>query len=338
MGIHSGVSGYFNKWQEVRSGTNNTWIEYTIPAKSYNSITYNQASTADVYPGQQNAEIIRLDVNVSGGTGSLYLNSIQINANNTSNSDIASSGVKLYRTSTTTFSTANPMGTAQSLSSGVATFSSLNYDLPGGTTYIWAVYDLSSNAVLNNTVDMYIVTSAIDIGGVSHPASTQNPSGNRSIVFYEWDGSTSTDWNVGSNWSTNSVPSSTDHVVIPSSPSNQPHLYNGDAGECNNLIINSGASMTVDNTGEFDIYGDINNDGTFAVTNYDVWLYGANNIMGGSGVYATAEMRLIGSGKHYTLSHNINCALLRIDNGSTLDVGDYYLSCPTYFQEMQDPQ
>lgn len=29
MGIHSGVSGFFNKWQEVYSGTNNTWIEYT---------------------------------------------------------------------------------------------------------------------------------------------------------------------------------------------------------------------------------------------------------------------------------------------------------------------
>ncbi|MCD4679369.1 MAG: hypothetical protein K8S00_03175, partial [Bacteroidales bacterium] len=29
MGIHSGVNGYYNKWQEVLSGTNNTWIEYT---------------------------------------------------------------------------------------------------------------------------------------------------------------------------------------------------------------------------------------------------------------------------------------------------------------------
>ena len=29
MGIHSGVSGFYNKWQEVASGTNNSWIEYT---------------------------------------------------------------------------------------------------------------------------------------------------------------------------------------------------------------------------------------------------------------------------------------------------------------------
>jgi len=29
MGIHSGVNGFYDKWQEVASGTNNTWIEYT---------------------------------------------------------------------------------------------------------------------------------------------------------------------------------------------------------------------------------------------------------------------------------------------------------------------
>ena len=37
IGIHSGVSGYFNKWQEVQSGTNNTWIEYTFPPVEVNA-------------------------------------------------------------------------------------------------------------------------------------------------------------------------------------------------------------------------------------------------------------------------------------------------------------
>ena len=32
MGIHSGVDGFYNKWQEVENGINNTWIEYTSPA------------------------------------------------------------------------------------------------------------------------------------------------------------------------------------------------------------------------------------------------------------------------------------------------------------------
>ncbi len=39
MGIHSGVSGFFNKWQEVASGTNNTWIEYSPPYIEVNATT-----------------------------------------------------------------------------------------------------------------------------------------------------------------------------------------------------------------------------------------------------------------------------------------------------------
>ncbi len=33
MGIHSGVNGFYNKWQEVESGTNNTWIRYMLPVE-----------------------------------------------------------------------------------------------------------------------------------------------------------------------------------------------------------------------------------------------------------------------------------------------------------------
>ncbi len=32
MGLHSGVNTFYNKWQEVKSGTNNTWVEYTPTA------------------------------------------------------------------------------------------------------------------------------------------------------------------------------------------------------------------------------------------------------------------------------------------------------------------
>ncbi|MBT6763173.1 MAG: hypothetical protein HOA90_01435, partial [Prolixibacteraceae bacterium] len=39
MGLHSGVNDYFNKWQEVQSGTNNTWIEYTPPYVEVESTT-----------------------------------------------------------------------------------------------------------------------------------------------------------------------------------------------------------------------------------------------------------------------------------------------------------
>jgi len=38
MGIHSGISGYYHKWQEVRSGTNNAWIEYSAPIQVSSSV------------------------------------------------------------------------------------------------------------------------------------------------------------------------------------------------------------------------------------------------------------------------------------------------------------
>ncbi len=327
IGIHSGVNTFFDKWQDVDNGTNNAWIEYTIPAKSFNSITYNQASTADVSPSQANAEILRIDVDVNGGTGTLNLNSIQITANNDNNADIASSGVKLYRTTTTTFSTANLLGTAQSLSSGTATFSSLNYDLPGGTTYIWAVYDIASTGILNNDVDMTIAANAINIGGSTYPSSLQSPTGSREIVFIEWDGSTSTDWTVGSNWSGGNEPTSNDNIVIPSAPTNQPHVLNGDPGECKNLIIKSGAVVTIDATGEFDIYGDIDNEGTIASAGDETWLFGSNNYIKGSGIFTTFRVQ-VKDDKSYTLLHNISCDRMRVHGtGGTLNIGDYTLAC-----------
>jgi hypothetical protein len=62
-----------------------------------------------------------------------------------------------------------------------------------------------------------------------------------------WDGSTSTDWNVASNWSTNAVPTATDNVVIVSG-GNQPHVTLAPAtpAVCADLTVQSGATLTVD--------------------------------------------------------------------------------------------
>ncbi len=57
-----------------------------------------------------------------------------------------------------------------------------------------------------------------------------------------WDGSLSINWNSAANWSLNRVPLATDDVVIPSG-GNQP-VVNANA-VCNNLTINSGASLAV---------------------------------------------------------------------------------------------
>ncbi|MBU0764838.1 MAG: hypothetical protein KJ607_08390, partial [Bacteroidetes bacterium] len=150
--------------------------------KALNTITYNQASTNDVIVGTTKNEILRLDVNVTGSTGTLYLNSIVVTSLNTTDADISNNGVKLYRTATTTFATDNQLGTSQSFSSGTATFSSLNYDLPGGTTYIWVTYDIASGATVSNIADAKIEANNIDIASSTYPSSEQSPAGSRTIA------------------------------------------------------------------------------------------------------------------------------------------------------------
>lgn len=85
--------------------------------------------------------------------------------------------------------------------------------------------------------------------------------------YISWDGSTSTDWNIASNWSSNAVPTSSDDVVIPSAPSNQPHvtLSPGTPAQCNNLTVESGATLTVDAGKALTVNGDTDNDGTIIV-------------------------------------------------------------------------
>ncbi|MCX6162254.1 MAG: hypothetical protein NTV87_13090, partial [Ignavibacteriae bacterium] len=153
---------------------------FTIaPVKTLTSVIYNQASTASSISGSTNQEILRLDFTVAGTSGTLLLNSIVANSLNTSDADVTN--VKLFRTSTTAFSTSNQLGTTASFTGGNAAFSSLVYDLPAGTSYIWLTYDVSGTAVVNNYLDAQIQTNQINVGGLTYPAEVQSPAGSRKI-------------------------------------------------------------------------------------------------------------------------------------------------------------
>ncbi|MCX6243595.1 MAG: T9SS type A sorting domain-containing protein [Bacteroidetes bacterium] len=168
---------------DLTASTNvpNLRYNFALPVpKSLSGITYNQASTSAVILGSLNKEILRLDFAVAGSTGTLSLNSIVVSSNNTSDADI--SNVKLFRTSSPVFSTANQLGTSQTFSGGTATFSSLNYDLPGfSTTYIWVAYDISGTATVNNLADARITANSINVAGSTYPVADQSPAGSRTI-------------------------------------------------------------------------------------------------------------------------------------------------------------
>jgi len=80
-----------------------------------------------------------------------------------------------------------------------------------------------------------------------------------------WDGSESTDWNTAANWDGNTIPSVPADVIIVN-VANQPVINSAMGGaSCNNLTVNSGASLTVQSGGSLITNGAITNNGTINI-------------------------------------------------------------------------
>lgn len=331
MGIHSGNSSYKDQWQDINGATPNRWREYTPAAKNSPIITISQASTDDVYPSDDNP-VIRIQFDIAGGGGAFNFTRLAVRSINTDNGDV--SNVKIFHTSSSTFSTEHQVATTQTAvnSYNNYVFSGFSYNMPGGTSYIWVTYSVDAGATNGNYIGGLIKQNKITLDGLKYPAAaTGNFS--RKIAFFEWDGSTSTDWNTASNWTNNAVPTSSDNVVIPSLPTNQPHVLSGDDAECRDISIESGASLTYDsgiNSGA--IYGSVYNDGSFIVNaNYRIDLYGLNSVIGGSGDFSLAKFEPWGTGQVYSLLNNISLYSFKLYDVSTLNVGDYNLECSSDF-------
>ncbi|HPD66404.1 MAG TPA: PKD domain-containing protein [Bacteroidia bacterium] len=154
-------------------------IRITEPLKTLNSLTISQPSTDMVYRYSNDNPVLRIDLNVIGTAGTLPLNQVKVVAKNTANSDV--SNVKLYFTTSTTFSNSVQVGTTKTLSGDTVNFTALNFNLPTGQSYIWVTYDIPGTAVLFDTVDALIPASGLNIGGKTYPSVAQNPAGYRLI-------------------------------------------------------------------------------------------------------------------------------------------------------------
>lgn len=140
--------------------------------------------------------------------------------------------------------------------SNVTTFSPNN-----GFTFI----DFSSEGGSDNSntaVDELVISATGNGDYLALDAFTWD-----AVAVPTWDGSTSTDWNVASNWSTNAVPTSSDDIIIPSAPSNQPVVTSnpGTPAACANLTVESGATLTIDAGKALTVGGDTDNDGTILI-------------------------------------------------------------------------
>ena len=108
---------------------------------------------------------------------------------------------------------------------------------------------------------------ATDINGNSRPSGLGDDLGCYETIVNTWDGSTSTAWNVGANWSSGSVPGSSDDVII-ANVSNDP-VVSSSSDVCGTLTIVSGAVLTINN-GSYKLTAssvDLQSGGTINISN-----------------------------------------------------------------------
>ncbi len=110
-----------------------------------------------------------------------------------------------------------------------------------------------------------------------------------------WQGSSSTDWALGSNWS-DGVPSSGVSAIIPASASNQPEIDAGITYEVDNITIENGAVLTLKNNAFFTVKGNMMGTGDLLINS------GGSVIADGSSTVNTIYRRTLDTTNQYWIS------------------------------------
>jgi M6 family metalloprotease-like protein len=78
-------------------------------------------------------------------------------------------------------------------------------------------------------------------------------------IVNQWNGNTSSDWNLASNWNCNAVPTATSDVIIPSGITNTTHITASPSNPaiCRNISLQNGAILTIDIGKSLTIEGDL---------------------------------------------------------------------------------
>ena len=153
---------------------------------------------------------------------------------------------------------------------------------------------------INTTTIYYAQTRNMTTGCISVTPRTSVTATISSLGT--WLGLT-TNWSDGSNWCNGSAPISTDNVTIPSSLTNYPIIPNSTIGICNNITLQTGASLTVTGNGKLTVYGTISNAGTINVSDGTVEFAGTSAQSISSGIFASSNIKnLIINNTSVTLS------------------------------------
>lgn len=154
---------------------------FTPSLMTYVSSTTTQASTSGVSPGDNNREILRVQVITTGTLSPLVADFIRVRTNGSTNPLNDISNIDIYYTGTSnTFATTTLFGSAAPAATGTNINIGGSQTLSEGSNYFWIVYDVQGTATPGNVLDA--TCEAIRIGGIAQTPSTTNPAGNRPIT------------------------------------------------------------------------------------------------------------------------------------------------------------
>jgi hypothetical protein len=141
---------------------------------------------------------------------------------------------------------------------------SLTATTVSGATYSWTGPNGFTSALQNPTLtytsaNAGIYTVSVNSAGCSTPSvAYTNVTSTGSAG--QWTGNISTDWANPGNWCSGVLPTSATNVIIATGATRMPSVIT--TAVCNNLTINSGATLTTATGGTLNVAGTLTNNGT----------------------------------------------------------------------------
>ncbi|MEI7897565.1 MAG: hypothetical protein WCJ26_11060, partial [bacterium] len=170
------------------------------------------------------------------------------------------------------------------------TFTFVTSDIMGGATTSALVIGKLDGTTWSNTTTGTRTATSTQCTGLTSFSDFYIGESDCSPTNAIWLGSTSTDWNTATNWCSGSVPVSTTNVTIPSSPVNQPVIGSA-GGTCNNITIQSGATLSISGTYTMEVKANWTNSGTFTAGTGIVSFSGSSaQTIGGATTFATLKV------------------------------------------------
>nr|HPQ35993.1 hypothetical protein [Tenuifilaceae bacterium] len=141
-----------------------------------------------------------VEIAVDGNSNDLPVTNAVFTYNGTSIADI--SNFSLFYTRDSIFDSSAPIQYTTNIVGNSIEFSNGQQFLSTGYNYIWICADVSSEAVHNNKIDVYLDANSLTIGGNTFPSNSQSPTGvvtiEESLVAYNFESSNG--WTLNDSW------------------------------------------------------------------------------------------------------------------------------------------